>query len=265
MTLSTSELKQPLGFVGIMAALVCCVLSIQTSALSRLRAQEQSIAKPQIERDVAERANRIAVLSKMPSFGFNNLIANTMLIDYMQYFGEEKARNINGYSLGLDYFDLILAKDPRFYISYFYMSVTGNIYSAQPERSVAIMEKGFKSIDPRTPENSYYLWRLKGTDELLFLGNGKAAQKSMQTAADWANKVNDEESRRVSAMSQTTANFLAKNPNSKQAQFAAWMMVIENAVDIKAQKIALRKILELGGKVELDSKGQIKITPPPKD
>jgi hypothetical protein len=77
--------------------------------------------------------------------------------------------------------------------------------------------------------------------------------------------VNNEESRRVSAMSQTTANFLAKNPNSKQAQFAAWMMVIENAVDIKAQKIALSKILELGGKVELDSKGQIKITPPPKD
>jgi hypothetical protein len=265
MTLSASELKQPLGFMGTMAALVFYVLSTQTSVLSKLRAQAQPITKPQIERDVEERANRIAVLTKMPSFGFDNLIANTMLIDYMQYFGEENARNINGYSLGLDYFDLILTKDPKFYISYFFMSVTGNIYSAQPERSVAIMEKGFKSIDPRTPENSYYLWRLKGTDELLFLGNGKAAQKSMQTAADWANKVNDEESRRVSAVSKKTASFLAKNPNSKQAQFAAWMMVIENAVDIKAQKIAMRKIRDLGGKVELDSKGELKITPPPKD
>jgi hypothetical protein len=248
-----------------MAALVLCVLGIQTGELSKLRTKQQLPTVTQIERDATEKANRIALLKKVPSFGFDNLVANMMLIDFLQYFGEENFRNHNGYGLGLEYFDLILEKDPRFYFAYFFLSITGNIYSGQPERSVAIMDKGFKSIDLRVPEGSYYLWRLKGTDELLFLGNGKAAQKSMQTAADWAVKIDDEESRKVAAVSQKTANFLAKNPNSKQAQFAAWMMVIDNAVDIKAKKIAVRKIQELGGNVEIDSKGELHVTPPPKD
>jgi hypothetical protein len=269
MNVSAPEIKQPLkvplGFIGTMAALVLCVLGIQTGELSKLRTGSQLLTQKQIDLDVAEKANRIALLKKIPDFGFRNLTADAMLIDLVQYFGGDDARKTSGYGLGIEYLDLILEKDPKYYDAYFFLSVVGSIYSGQPEQSIAIMNRGFKSIDPRSPERSYYLWRLKGTDELLFLGNGRAAQKSMQTAADWAGEINDQESRRVAALSQKTANFLAKNPKSKQAQFAAWMMVIDRAVDIKVKKIAVFKIHELGGKVELDSNGELKVTPPPQD
>jgi hypothetical protein len=269
MTLSSSELKQPLkvplGFIGIMAALVLCVIGIQTGDLRSLRSRPQTLTKAEIEQDAKDKSNRIALLQKAPSFGFDNLISGLMLIDFLQYFGEENARKTNGYGIGMDYFDLIIDKDPRFFYSYFFMSITGSIYSGQPERSVALMDKGFKSIGLHAPEASYYLWRLKGTDELLFLGNSQAAQKSMLTAADWASKIGDAESQQIGEISRKTAEFLAKNPNSKQAQFAAWTMVLQSAVDINARKIAVFKIRELGGKVELDSKGEPKITPPSQD
>jgi hypothetical protein len=215
--------------------------------------------------DVRDKSNRIALLQKAPSFGFDNLISGLTFIDFLQYFGEENARKANGYGIGMDYFDLIVDKDPKFFYSYFFMSITGSIYSGQPERSVALMNKGFKSISLHAPEASYYLWRLKGSDELLFLGNSQAAIESMLTAADWARKINDAESLQVGEISRKTAEFLAKNPNSKMAQFASWAMVLENAVDINARKIAVFKIRELGGKVELDSKGEPKLTPPPQD
>lgn len=248
-----------------MAALVLCVLGIQSNDLSKLRARQLTLTKTEIERDVTDKADRIALWKTTPTFGFDNLISNLTLIDFIQYFGDEPVRKINGYGLALPYFDLILEKDPKFFVAYFHLSVAGNIYNAQPEKSMEIMDRGFKSININAPDSSYYLWRLKGTDELLFAGNGQAAQKSMQIATDWAKQVNNEESRRVAEISQTTANFLAKNPKSKRAQFAAWMMVIDNAVDSNVKKIAVRKIQEIGGKVEIDNAGKVNVTPPLQD
>jgi hypothetical protein len=268
MTLAIPEfkqLKQSLSFLGIMSALVVAILGIQTGALQKLRSNQQVFTPLQLEQDVTAKADRIALFKKMPSFGFDNLIADSLMIDFIQYFGDHDARKATGYGLGLDYFDAIIDKDPKFFLAYFFLSVTGTVYSAQPDRSIAIMERGFKSMTPRSPENAYYLWRLKGTDELLFLGNAQAASKSMLTAADWANQIGDPESQRVANLSRATAKFLAKNPKSKLAQFAAWAMVIDNGVDVTAKKIAVQKIRELGGKVDLDSNGQIKLTPPPKD
>jgi hypothetical protein len=268
MTLAVPEfkqVKQSVGFLGVMSALVICALGLQQGALKKLRSDRQVMTPAQIELDVREKTNRIALLKKMPSFGFNNLIADGLMIDFIQYFGDAEARKATGYGIGLDYFDLIIEKDPKFFLAYFFMSVTGTVYSGQPEKSVAIMDRGFKSLTPRAPEDSYYLWRLKGTDELLFLGNAPAASKSMLTAADWAQQIGTPESQRVANLSAATAKFLARNPKSKLAQFAAWAMVIDNGVDINAKKIAVQKIRELGGKVDLDSNGQVKLTPPPKD
>jgi hypothetical protein len=145
-----------------------------------------------------------------------------------------------------------------------FLSAVGSMYIAQPEKSIALMNQGFQKITPQAPQNSYYLWRMKGVDELLFLNNSQAAQQSLQKSADWARIVGDEEGLRVAAISQKTADTLAKNPNSKEAQFGGWSLVLSNAVDLKAKRIAVRKLRELGGKVYLDENGQIKIDKPPK-
>lgn len=258
------HLRQPLGFLTFLSALVIAVVGIQLGKLDALKANARSLDTKSLQRESKIRSSQIEIWKKIPTFGFNNMAANLAFIDFVQYFGDREAREINGYGMGLDYFDIIVNKDPRFYYSYFFLSATGSIYTAQPERSVALMNQGFKSILPQVPERSYYLWRLKGIDELLFLGNPQAARQSMQKAVAWAKLDGNEEGNKVAAISQETVDFLANNPNSKEAQFSAWAMVLSSSVDMNAKKIAVRKMRELGGKVYLDDKGKVHIEKPPK-
>jgi hypothetical protein len=262
---SRSELQQPVLFVVTMSLLVFGMLGMQSNKLKSLRAVDRSLDPVVLQRETLLRGNKLSTINKFPKFGFNNLVANTTFIDFLSYYGTPDARSIDGYSLGFDYFDVILKQDPKFFLAYYYLSATGSTYMANPARSVSIMNEGFKSIGPRSPEYSYYLWRLKAIDELLFVGDIKAAQNSMQTAADWANQIGDEEGRRVANISQKTAQHLAKKPDSLQARYSAWTNILGTAVDDNARKLAVAKIRELGGKVEIDAQGKLKLTPPSKD
>src|SRR4028118_1979843 len=97
-------------------------------------------------------------------------------------------------------------------------------------------------MSPQTPPKSYYVWRYKAIDELLFLGNAQAAKQSFEKAAEWASIYPDQRSKQVAALSRKTANFLARNPNSKNGQVSAWSMVLTNAPDARTQKIAIERI-----------------------
>jgi hypothetical protein len=134
-----------------------------------------------------------------------------------------------------------------------------------PERAIALSKKGLKSLSPFVPEKSYYVWRYKGIDELLFLGNAQAAQKSFATAANWASKFSDPESQFIANTSQNTAKFLSRNPYSKYAQISTWAMVLNNQVDERTRKRAISRIEALGGKVIRTPEGDNKILFPPKD
>jgi hypothetical protein len=262
MAIQISQLKQPIGLIICLSTLVTAVLSIQLDKLAVLKLDARSLDPVALQRETKIKLSSLEIWKKMPAFGFKNVIADLTFIDYLQYFGDQEARDINGYGLGLDYFDVIINKDPKFYYSYFFLSAVGAIYAAHPEKSIALMNQGFTNITPQAPENSYYLWRMKGVDELLFLNSPQSAQKSMQKAADWARLTGGEEGQRVAEISQHTADAIAKNPHSKEAQFAGWSLVLGNAVDINAKKIAVRKLRELGGKVYLDKDGQIKVDKP---
>jgi hypothetical protein len=264
MAISVSQLKQPLGLMICLSTLVVSLINIQQGKLNILKADTRSLSLETLQRETKIKSSSLAVWKQMPAFGFKNLIADFTFINYLQYFGDQEAREIDGYGIGLDYFDVIVQKDPKFYYSYFFLSSVGSMYVAQPEKSIALMNQGFQKITPQAPQNSYYLWRMKGVDELLFLNNSQAAQQSLQKSADWARIVGDEEGLRVAAISQKTADTLAQNPNSKEAQFGGWSLVLNNAVDLKAKRIAVHKLRELGGKVYLDENGQIKIDKPPK-
>lgn len=248
---------------------VClCALSlgwIQSPRLQALLKNKQDIPLATLEKDIQAEKLRLNLLKKTPAFGYDNLMANWAYLNFLQYFGDDDIRARTGYSLSPDYFDVIIERDPRFLEVYISLSTSISLYAAMPEHSIALMEKGLKSLKPHLPDKSYYVWRYKGIDELLFLGNAQAAQQSFATAADWASQYNDEESKYVAITSLKTANFLKGNPNSKYAQIATWGMILENTVDKVSRQRAISAIERLGGKVITTDKGVNQIVFPPKD
>jgi hypothetical protein len=127
------------------------------------------------------------------------------------------------------------------------------------------MGKGLKLLSPQDPPKSYYVWRYKATDELLFLGDAQAARQSFEKAADWASTYPDEESQTVAAISRQTAQFLARNPVSKSAQVTAWSMVLTSAPDDRTRQLAINRIEALGGKVVITPEGAVRLQLPTQD
>ncbi|QLE59017.1 hypothetical protein [Nostoc sp. TCL26-01] len=255
---------------AILAPVVICVCALgigwmQSPRLQKLLNSQQYTSLESLKRDIEVENLRLKLLQKTPSFGYDNLVADWTYLNFLQYFGDDDIRARTGYSLSPEYFEIIIEQNPRFLETYISLSTSISLYAAMPERSIALMEKGLKSLKPKLPEKSYYIWRYKGIDELLFLGDGQAAQQSFMSAANWASNYTDEESKYVVTTSLKTANFLKQNPNSKYAQIATWAMILNNQVDERTRKRAIREIQNLGGKIVTNADGVSQIIFPPKD
>jgi hypothetical protein len=245
-----------------------CIFGIswmQLPRLQKLLTHNQSVAIEALRKAETKENLRLNLLQKIPSFSYNNLIANWVYIDFLQYFGDEEIRNRIGYNLSPEYFEVILKQDPRFLDAYLSLSVSTSLYAGMPERSVKLMDQGLQSLSPQVPHQSYYVWRYKGTDELLFLGNAEAAKSSLIKAAEWAKVYPDPQSQYVALVSQKTAEFLQNNPDSKFARISSWVMVLENNVDTKTRKRAIKEIESLGGQIVFDSQGKPTLKFPDQD
>lgn len=245
-----------------------CVLGVgvlQVPQLNKLSSSEQTASLETLEREIHSEKLRLNLLRQLPAFGFDNLMADWVFLDFLQYFGDEEVRVKTGYSLSPEYFEVVIARDPRFLQAYLSLSTSISLYAGMPERSIALMEFGLKSLSPKVPPRSYYIWRYKGIDELLFLGNAQAAKQSFATAAEWASTYSDEESKQVEIISRRTAQFLARNHKSKSAQIAAWTMVLNNPVDAQTRNLAIRRISALGAKVFITPQGAVQVQPPQED
>ncbi|HYW19391.1 MAG TPA: hypothetical protein VE956_08780 [Nodularia sp. (in: cyanobacteria)] len=240
------------------------VALIQFPKLQSLLRSKQDISLDVLEKEINTEKIRLSFLKRIPSFGYDNLIADWVYLGYSQYFGDDEARDKTGYSLTPEYLEIVLDRDPRFLAAYLSLSTGASIYAGMPERSIEIMNKGLQSLSPWVPQRSYYAWRYKGIDELLFLGDTKSAENSFASAAKWAGNFSDQESQSIAAISQQTSIFLSKNPKSKNAQIAAWTMVLNNQFDKKTTERAIREIEALGGKVTSTPEGNM-ITLPPSD
>ncbi len=260
-----STIWQQVGSISVTVGAFAIIIALQTPQLDALKRQSTALSKADLQRKETKTRVQLAMVKALPSFGFKNIVADWYFIDFLQYFGDGDVRSQAGYGAAVDYFDLILDRDPWFIMGYYYLSNTASLYAGQPDRSVELMDRGLKSFSPRVPDRGYYIWRMKAVDELLFLGKVPEAKQSMLTAARWAKQNPDAESQRVAQISQATANHLARNPNSKQAQFDAWNMVLSSAVDETAIKRAIAAIRAIGGKVTIGADGQMKVDAPPKD
>jgi tetratricopeptide (TPR) repeat protein len=260
-----STVWQQVGSIAWTLGAFAIVIALQAPQLDSLKHQTKQLSKADLQRQESKTKVELALVKTLPTFGFNNLVADWHFIDFLQYFGDAEVRQQAGFGAAVDYFEVILDRDPWFMYGYYYLSNTASLYAGQPDRAVEIMDRGLKSFSPQVPDRGYYIWRMKAVDELLFLGKVPEAKQSMLTAAEWARQNPDAESQRVAQISQSTADYLAHNPNSKKAQFDAWNMVLSSAVDEMAIKRAIAEIRSLGGKVTIGADGQMKVDAPPKD
>jgi hypothetical protein len=244
--------KRLVKLVAAPAVICSCLVGITFLQLLKINdlANQAGTSQTYLKQEEFEKI-RLTLFKRIPSLGFSNLIADWSFLEFLQYFGDDSARKATGYSLAPDYFEAIVAHDPRFTQAYFYLSPATSLYAGRPDLSVELIRQGLKSVSPDTSPNSYYLWLYKGTDEMLFLGKIVAAQHSFEMAAKWASVYNNPAAKQVAISAQQTAQFLAHNPSSKRAQVSAWMMILGNAIDDHTRQLAIEHIKALGGQVKI--------------
>ncbi|MEO1068340.1 MAG: hypothetical protein AAFW95_04380 [Cyanobacteria bacterium J06638_6] len=270
MLLSSSPLRRSaqwrlknLWIVALPALVVSGLVVLQRQRLATL--QDSNTTVQGLERQEQAAAATLALVQKMPVFGFENLVADWFFLRFLQYFGDDQVRASTGYSLSPEFFDIIIANDPYYRNFYLFMSGSVSNFAGQPERAVAIAADGLERLTPTLPDDGFYIWRYRGIDELLYLGDGEAAQKSYQASADWARQSSHPDASIIAENSQRTADFLANNPLSKQAQVSAWASVFANAFDDATRQKAIDRIRVLGGDVFVSESGEVKLQFPPDD
>lgn len=203
--------------------------------------------------------------SKLPTLGFDNLVADWNYLQFIQYFGDNDARKATGYGLIPTFFEVVTKNDPNFIQAILMLSTANTMYALTPTVTVKMLDKAAQRIDPRFNTLAPYLWSYKGMDEMLFLGDVKSAQKSYEKAAEWALKTNAPDKEALAQRNQETAEFLAKNPDSRKARIAGWTFLLSNPINKETQELAIKQILALGGKINLLPQGDIQVLFPEED
>ena len=235
------------------------IVNLQNSRVEQL-SQNKSDTEIYFKQHKAEDL-QLSLLNKMPAFGFDNLLANSTMLRFLQYFGDGEARKHTGYTLSSDYLEVIANKDPRFATAYLVISPASSMFGGHPDKTVSLMEKGLEKLSPDIP-NAHFVWLYKGIDEILYIGDLEKAQKSYEKAAEWAKIAGDE---KIAESASNTAKFLATKPDIKQAQVGAWLVVWTSAKDDLTRDFAQRKIEELGGTLVVEPDGRVVAKPPKPD
>lgn len=230
--------------------LPCIILSICTIGIVKLQSKyyydsiNQTLSINHLNKELKQK-KAINLQKVMPSFGFDNLRADWLYLNYIQYLGDKEARNQIGYSLIPDYFETIIQYDPHFTEAYLALATANSFYAGKPEKTIALMDRVLESISPEVHPEVSYLWTHKGLDELLYLGDTQAARKSYLTAAQWASKRGDKLGEKIAQKNLKTARFLATNPDTREAQILAWSMILPKIKDEQDRQVILNKIQAL--------------------
>jgi hypothetical protein len=217
------------------------------------------------QQEAQQEALRLKMLKTIPSFGFDNLIADWTFLKFLQYFGDDEARDVTGYNLDQDYFDIVTKRDPRWADIYLFLSTAISFYQGKPETAVNLMERGTRalSLSPQIHSQSWIVWRTKGLDELLLLGDIPESIRSHEMAADWVQ--GSPQGPQLAPMFRATAEFLRRDPDSVPVRFMAWNTVYTQTTDKLVRQRAKQALVKLGAQVQKDKNGKESfILPPPK-
>jgi hypothetical protein len=245
----------------ITVVLVAGIIQLQRTRLQSTLNPGREMSPEQAAALQEQSAFQLSLIRLMPDFGFDNLTADWVFLNFLQYFGNSDERQLTGYGLSADFFEIILDKDPYSYRPYLYLSSSVSLFAGQPERAVALQERGLQSLTPNLPPNSYFIWRNKGIDEILFLGDYEAATRSHEMAADWAAQSAYPEAEEDQYSLRRTAEFLAQNPDSTNIQISAWVQVLSYAPDDKTRAKAIQNIEALGYEITPSEGGGYSVQP----
>lgn len=231
--------------------------------LQQAKLNQTTLNAEDVNQVVEQKALRLSLLKQAPSFGFENLLADWVFLDFLEYFGDDEARDKTGYGLSTQYFDLITQRNPRFVQVYPFLSSSVSYQLGQPNLALAMMRRGTKALSPAMDAQAFQIWRFMSLDQLLLLGDTKGAIQSLETAADW---VEGTPYTAYQERFRQTAEFLRQDPDSKTIRVSAWAEVYQRAGavgDQKTQARAKQEILALGGKI-FEKEGRLLIQAPPR-
>ena len=201
-----------------------------------------------------QEALQLKMLKGLPSFGFDNLIADWTFLKFLQYFGDDEARNVTGYNLSQDYFDIVTQRDPRWADIYLFLSTAVSFYQGKPEIAVKLIERGTSALSSQSHPKAWIVWRTKGLDELLLLGDIPESIRSHEMAAEWAEKTPD--GKKLAPIFRATAEYLRRDPDSVPVRFTAWSTVYYQTTDKLVRQRAKQALVKLGARVQKDSDGK---------
>jgi hypothetical protein len=205
-----------------------------------------------------------SIQKQMPAFGFDNLVANVNFLGYIQYFGDNQAREATGYSLITDYFEAVAKHDPRFIRAFLSLSTANSVFAGQPEKTVALLDKSIEAITPERQKmpDAFYLWNYKGIDQILFLGDIKGAQNSYLNSAQWSRELGTEGGNYSADRAMETVSFLASNPDPRKVQVAGWMSILTSTKDDRTRDRAIEQIKALGAEITVTAQGELQVKMP---
>jgi hypothetical protein len=209
-----------------------------------------------------QEALRLKILKTLPSFGFDNLIADWTFLKFLQYFGDDEARDVTGYNLSEDYFDIITKRDPRWADIYLFLSTAVSFYQGKPETAVKLIERGTNALSLEPHPKAWIVWRTKGLDELLLLGDIPNSIHSHEMAADWVENTPD--GPKLAPMFRATAEYLRRDPDSVPVRFTAWSTVYAQTTDKLVRQRAKQALVKLGAVVRKDQDGKESFILPPR-
>lgn len=247
------------GIIGLAA--LAGVIAMQSSGQwGGMPSEETQGAKPapaisaaSFKQSEQQEGLRLKMLKALPTFGFDNLVADWTFLKFLEYFGDDEARNVTGYSLSQDYFDIVTRHDPRWVEMYPFLSVAVSFYQAKPEIAVQLMERGTSALSPQIDPQAWKVWRNKGLDELLLLGDIPESTRSHEMAAEWAEGT--PEGKKLAPMFRATADYLRRDPDSVPVRFAAWSTVYAQTTDKFVRMRAKQALVKLGSVVQKDKDG----------
>ncbi|WP_231506000.1 hypothetical protein [Planktothrix serta] len=222
--------------------------------------QPDQISTATAQQAQQQEATRLKLLKTLPSLGYGNLLADWAFLGFLQYFGDDPARQKTDYELLNDYFEVIVTHDPLWVEMYNFLSTSVSFYQARPDLTVKLIEKGLQSLSPEKNPKAWLVWRVKGVDELLLLGDTQAAIKSHRMAAKWAENTPDQD---FAPRLREFAEILSQNPDNKLIRIQSWLMVYGATEDKLVRKRAIQELTELGVKIKYQDNGELRFTIPP--
>ncbi|AFY80436.1 hypothetical protein [Oscillatoria acuminata] len=201
-----------------------------------------------------QEALQLQILRRSPTLGFDNLIANYAFLKWVQYFGDEEIRDQVGYALNKEYFDVITRLDPRFAEMYPFISTAVSFAQGEPELGIQYMERGLEALSPEINPKSFLVWRFKGLDQLLLLGDIPSSIESHEMAAQWAIGTEYED---YASLYQGAADFLRTEPDSTGIRLWSWNEVYQNSINESVRQRAEQEMLNLGASKEITEDGRV--------